>query len=318
MKKCSNKDCFVHEGEICAFGEDSHHVCSRWNNNASSEGLKPIDPPSLITGRVPWSSAALGTSDLARLYQQGPSLLVGVLGAENSGKTTFLSAIYLQLLSGRNLDGYDFCGSQSLGAWEAIASFSRFNHYRKASFPPHTPRGVDRTPGILHLALKDKNCSVKNVLFTDSPGEWFSQWAIDAESVDAQGATWTVNQSDVFLIFADSEKLAGPLRGKARGELRMLIERLAESVRDRPVALVWAKSDKPPVESVKTAVQNALSTNIPHAIEFEVSVDSPEGILEATERLLHSSWTPNKAKLMKEPPLRSTPFLAYRGQNELS
>ncbi|WP_434998503.1 TRAFAC clade GTPase domain-containing protein [Pectobacterium brasiliense] len=315
MSQCSNPNCFVHDGEKCCMGEMSPSDCLCWNKSASDA---MVDAPEnyINPSRVPWSSAALGSSDLVRLYQQGPSILIGLLGAENTGKTTFLAANYSLLLTGHFYDVAGFCGSQTLGAWESIAANTRFTSNNTPSFPPHTPRGLERTPGILHLALKDVKNTVKNIFFTDSPGEWFTRWAIDPDAVDAKGAKWTTSHSDAFFIFADCEKLSSSERGAARRELRAIIERLGESVGKRPVTLIWAKSDINPKEQIKSAIQEALLRNIPHAKEVEVTVNSAKTMLIAVDDLLQKAWSPLNSIHLVEPILQNNPFFAYRGHNE--
>ncbi len=317
MNRCSNQNCFVHEGESCCLGELNYEACSSWNQNKKVVKNGSINKEPTSASRVPWSSAALGSSDLLRLYQQGPSILIGLLGAQNTGKTTFLAANYLQILSGEKYKNFEFCGSQTLGAWESIASWARINNEQQLpSFPPHTPRGVERTPGILHFGLKDSKGVVKNIFLTDSPGEWFTRWSIDVNAIDAQGAKWTTLHSDAFLIFADCDKLGGEDRSTARRELRTIIERLGESVGARPVILVWAKSDNQPNESIKRAIQTSLKTNIPQAKEVEVSVTDPISFINALELILLKSWASNYCEPILEPILDNTLFLAFRGHNE--
>ncbi|EJL6790232.1 hypothetical protein VB602_05600 [Vibrio parahaemolyticus] len=292
--------------------------CKCWTEQKNIENETLSNDTVKNSARVPWSSASFGSTDLVRLYQQGPSILVGLIGAENSGKTTFLASIYLLLISGSRLSKFSFCGSETLGAWEAIAAYCRFNNTDLPSFPPHTPRGVERTPGVLHFTLRDENNITKNILLTDSPGEWFNQWSITPDSIEAQGAKWTAQHSDAFLIFADCEKLSGTERGVARKELRMIIQRLAETVCRRPVLLVWAKSDKSPSENIRQAIQTTLNESIPHALEVEVSVDDPSSMITATGHMLDHAWSPEKAKPISEPVVKNDAFLAYRGHYELS
>lgn len=298
-------------------GELNHEDCPSWNNNKEASKVVSKNRESEVTSRVPWSSSALGCSDLLRMYQQGQSIFVGLLGTQNTGKTTFLVANYLQLLSGEKYNNFEFCGSQTLGAWESIASWSRINNEKQLpSFPPHTPRGVERTPGILHFGLQDIQGIVKNIFLTDAPGEWFARWAIDVDAVDATGAKWTASHSDAFLIFADCEKLAGEERSVARRELRTIIERLGESIGSRPAILVWAKSDKQPIEGIKRAIQRALESNIPHAKEFEVTVEDPASFTKVLESILKESWCPAFCEPIAEPIIAYTPFLAFRGHHE--
>ena len=113
-----------------------------------------------------------------------------------------------------------------------------------------------------------------------------------------------------------SEKLAGEERSVARRELRTIIERLGESVGSRPTGLVWAKSDKQPTEGIKKAIQRALESNIPHAKQFEVTVEDPVSFTIALESILNEVWAPTFCEPITEPIIGNTPFFAFRGHHE--
>jgi hypothetical protein len=124
-------------------------------------------------------------------------------------------------------------------------------------------------------------------MFTDAPGEWFQKWAVNREAVDGEGARWLAEHADVFLLIADCEALSGPNMGSARGSLELLARRLAAERGQRPVALVWTKSDVAVVADVTKAIRDAVFGSMPDAIEFKVSIaagadqesDSGQGLL---------------------------------------
>jgi hypothetical protein len=317
MSRCSNSNCFVHDGEQCCLGELDHEKCSSWNSTEQDKKPNKQLNEREVSSRVSWSSSSLGSSDLMTFYHQAPSILVGLLGAHNTGKTTFLAANYLQLISGSDYSSGDFCSSFTLGAWESIASWARINNDKQLpSYPPHTPRGIERTPGILHMGLKSEEGKVKNIFLTDAPGEWFTRWAIDVDSREAKGAKWTAEQSDAYLIFADCEKLCGEDRSTARRELRTIIERLGEVIGGKPAILIWAKSEHQPPDGIKKAIQRALADNVPHAVELDVTVRDPKSFQRALDALLIAAWHPPKCKKIVEPVIKNTPFHAFRGHNE--
>ncbi|TMO84503.1 hypothetical protein CWC15_10790 [Pseudoalteromonas spongiae] len=298
-------------------GELDHEQCPSWNIKKQDEKQSNELAERDISSRVSWSSSSLGSTDLATIYHQSPSILIGLLGAHNTGKTTFLAANYLQLLSGKCLSSGEFCSSFTLGAWESIASWARINNDKQLpSFPPHTPRGIDRAPGVLHFGLKSGERKVKNIFLTDAPGEWFTKWSIKADSSEAVGAHWTASHSDAFLVFADCEKLSGEDRSTARRELRTIIERLGEVVGSKPVILIWAKSEHHPPEGIKRAIKRALEENLPQAIEKKVSVSEPSSFQIALDSLIKKAWHPFKGQNIVEPILNNTPFYAFRGHHE--
>ncbi|WNV06455.1 hypothetical protein RP726_08625 [Candidatus Methylospira mobilis] len=271
-------------------------------------------PTSTTQARVSWSGSALGLADIANLTPRGRSILVGVLGAHDAGKTTLLTGSYLQLLRGARLAGARFAGSRTLGAWESLAAWMRFDDSaRSPCFPPHTPRGTNRVPGLLHLALRSDNDEFRDVLLTDAPGEWFSRWAIQENAANAEGAHWIAQKADAFLVFADSQKLSGGERGVARNDLRQLIERLGNHVTNRPTALVWAKDDHQPSDTICEAIRRALYEQIPHSYETKCSANRPGSLLAALETVINSAWNKPRANAVATPVCSHQPFSAFRG-----
>lgn len=313
--RCSNPACHVHDGEGCAMGEREHTKhCPNWSGVAKAQEPQLGATPAEDVHRAHWSGAALGTMDLGSLVPRGRSLLVGVLGSHDAGKTTLLVGTYLACLRGREIAAAKFAGSRTLGAWEAIAAWLRYEDAARApSFPPHTPRGTARVPGLLHLAMRNGSGDLRDVLLTDAPGEWFTRWSINEQAPEAEGARWVVDHADAFLLVMDCKRLAGKERGDARNDARQLIERLAGHVAGRPTFLVWAKSDVAPAPLVRDAIRHTLRASIPRALEFESTTDRPESLAATVEASIQAAWTPALARLIVPPTVNSTPFAAFRG-----
>jgi len=316
-ERCTNPNCFVHDGEVCYLGEMEHGQCASWSaTTPETESDTAIH--TATSARVPWSGSALGLADMANLSPRGRTILIGVLGAHDAGKTTLLTGNYLQLMQGQSLANARFAGSRTLGAWEALAAWTRFDDAaRPPTFPPHTPRGTSRVPGLLHLALRNAEGEFRDVLLTDAPGEWFTRWAIKEDAPEAEGARWLVRNADAFLVFADCNRLAtsNPKRGTARNELRQLLERLGNHVGDRPTALVWAKDDIEPNAEIRTAILQVLAKQIPHALEVNSSTNQPASLTKAMEAVLCPAWSPQRASHIVEPILHQQPFSAFRGSH---
>lgn len=311
-RRCSNPRCFVDDGELCAEGKLHLAECPFWSADApkTEAALSSTE----TSARVPWSGSALGLADLANLVPRGRSILVGVLGAHDAGKTTLLAGNYLQLLRGHALADARFAGSRTLGAWESLAAWTRFEDAaRRPSFPPHTPRGTSRIPGLLHLALRGPKDEFRDVLLTDAPGEWFTRWAVWEDAPEAEGARWIVRHADAFLVLADCLRLCGRERGQTRDDIRQLLERLGNNVRDRPTVLVWAKADHQPPAVICGAIRDALKSLIPQATEVESSIQRRETIALTLEAALRPAWVPPRAHPVVDPILGHQPFAAFRG-----
>ncbi len=309
---CQQNHCYPDSG--CALGEVNKTRCEHWIAAGTSE--QETSPPASTSpaGDVPWSGRPLGTQDLVQVAARGPVRVIGVIGPAEAGKTTFLMYLYLLLQKGHELASGCFAGSFTLGAWEALAGYARWSGDDiPSTFPPHTTSEQTRVPGLLHIALRTTDGKLRDVLFTDAPGEWFTAWADKEQDPQAEGARWVTSHADGFLVFADSARLSGPERGKARGQLRSLLERMRNHVGSRPVSFVWAKADMAVPVGIAESLRTALQENLPRAQEASVTKNQPNSIIQATSSLLAETWTAPRAEPLLTPLLEDTPFGSFRG-----
>ncbi len=87
-------------------------------------------------------------------------------------------------------------GAGGLGALRRRSAAAGLSPAHAARLPPGAwPRCIS------HPAASD---GAWDVLLTDAPGRWFSQWALYEEAPAAEGARWIARNADAFLVFADS------------------------------------------------------------------------------------------------------------------
>lgn len=270
MDGCPHKDCFAPDTN-CALGHMNLANCSEWKGVAM-----PDTPSHAVAGdniRLPWTGNALGASDLSFITGRAKPMIVGIAGPESAGKTTLLAAWYLLL--GRGLltaTDWRFGGSFTLAGWEAVAAALRWAPGQPPRFPPHTASRGARAPGLLHLALRRAEGGLRDFLFADAPGEWYGQWAVDANAENAEGARWIARHADVLMLVADRQALSGPRMGVARSSFQLLTKRVAAERRGRPVALVWSKSDVEIAPAMESQIRAIVMTSMPDASEFSISV----------------------------------------------
>ena len=119
---------------------------------------------------------------------------------------------------------------------------------------------------------------IKDLVFTDAPGEWFDSWRVHINDENAKGAKWIHRNSDAFLLFADSETLNGPKRGLAKLQIQSVADRILGEIDDRPFALIWAKADLSiPATTQAQITQHIKQYPIAHYEEFSTSVKDEEG-----------------------------------------
>lgn len=315
-KSCTQPHCYPKDTGCC-LGETLHE-CPHFNRAQPKDTATSLD----LTGGegVPWTGSAFGLDDIAWLSSRQRPILYTPVGGHGVGKTTFLASLYIGLCRGVLPKRHEFIGSFTFGGWEKLAAYVR--HAPDGigpSFPPHTPVTEARLPGWLHMGFRTPDGRVHDVLLADTPGEWFTRWAVNAESSEAAGARWATRQADGFLFFVDSDGLAGPDRRNVVERTALLAERLSSVLAGRPVCMVWAKSDKEIRPQIRADVDTALKKAFPNSESFQTSVHTAQETIEPTRPF----WDPVQWLLFQRAahsplptasPIDATnPFLAFRG-----
>lgn len=305
---CKQADCYADTG--CIFGELNPNDCEH-----QAKGEDPETPSALPDGDVivPWHGSSLGLTELQFVASRQRPRVIGIVGPHNAGKTTFITSVYLMLFHGTRIPNKSFAGSFTLRGWESLANNLRYPTGAEPMFPRHTPVTEDRVPGLLHIAFRNATRRLEDVLFTDAPGEWFSNWAKDRNADNAAGARWIARHANAFLFFIDSEELAGANRGNARNLITSLAQRLADVIGNRQVLLLWSKDDVTVDAGMKEQIKDRLHTYFPGAPQIAVSIrnESRDGIRKVAEIILGDVQR-NGACLRCELPTPSpAPFLRY-------
>jgi len=280
MDRCPQPNCFADDNTTCTLGHIRLDMCPEWKRvNKGEVTASPGDDQMLL----PWSGLAMGESDLNFISGKVKPITVGIVGPENAGKTTILGAFYLLLSRGALTTAANpFSNSYTLAGWEAVATCLRWKPGQPPYFPPHTPSGAARAPGMLHLGFRREDRSLRDLLFADAPGEWFQKWAINEQAADAEGARWIAKHADVTLLIADRQALAGPKMGAARNDFQLLAQRAVAGARGRRLALVWTKGDVEVASAMEAQIRKAVASASSSIPEFTVSV-SPCGEIDAAE-----------------------------------
>jgi Double-GTPase 2 len=274
--KCSHPSCFPNDTGCNVEGCSNLSDCKYYEKG--KEAAKENQPTEEEFYRIPWTGNTLGLSDLNFLTASTRPILVGIVGVASAGKTTFLASLYCLLRHGKKIGGYSFSGSLTLNGWENIAWYLSWKNNGNIQFPPHTTNNSGRVPGLLHLALKNRNGDKRDLVFTDAPGEWFDHWRNSVNSENAKGAKWIHDNCDAFLLFADCDMLSGSKRGQAKLQINSVADRLFERIRDRPFGLVWSKSDVAVSDITKKQILSHIRENpLTHFNEFATSVNEGEG-----------------------------------------
>lgn len=307
---CQHERCFPDIS--CALGHIHREKCEHWLAGTDI-APKPEGEPQVSD--LPWNSYTLGTSDLAILGGRGRPIVVGLVGAPDSGKTSLLVILYMWLLKNGEVPGWVFSGSWTLGGWETLVQHGRWMGEVPPAFPPHTS-SAGRLPGLLHLAMRNGTGVVRDVFFTDAPGEWFTYWSKAPHEEGAGGARWVIDHSDVLLLLADRGALANPeTLPRARRETRDLIERVGAVCQRPPIIFAWTKKDLALAQPIWEAVETSRHQFASDSEEFETTTENPETIARVFSRALTLGESNHRSLSLIEPRQSTEPFLAFRGSH---
>ncbi|MBI4784107.1 MAG: hypothetical protein HY785_22735 [Oscillatoriophycideae cyanobacterium NC_groundwater_1537_Pr4_S-0.65um_50_18] len=317
MSKCTKPKCHVTDNLRCHEGNPDYQKCSFFVAGDSPE--TQIESAQQQSSLLSWTGFTLGMDDVAKFSPRSRVVTIALVGVSDAGKTSFLATLYLLLLNGQMLDGYKFAGSFTLGGWEILASKMRWSGQEPPSFPDHTPRGISRQPGLLHLALKDQSNQLYDVVFADAPGEWFELWAINRFDPQAEGARWLEQHAESVLMFLDSEKLSSPEhRGNARFQSLKLLDRVFDSYLPHAIGIVWAKYDMfMQNQAIDVLKQNVDRKKIKRSFNV-ISANFSEslGVIEAVSWSIEHALEGQEIRAIQIPVDYTNPFLSFRGRSE--
>lgn len=263
-------------GISCDLAIEPREKCPNFQASRASGAARPSLP---VTGgghSVPWTGNALGTRGLSFLASHGRTRLIALAGVSAAGKSTFLTMLYLLIARGFQMASGRFAGSTTLEGWDNLSRSLRLAPPDRPHFPYHTPVGGGRDTGLLHLALRQLDGDVLDLVLTDASGEWFRTWATNPEAPGAEGARWIVDHAHAFILFVDSARLAGELEDAVASlsETTLLAERLRDHVRGRRVGIVWAKADHEPHPRIRQRLEETLVRLFPNHEAFPVTIEA--------------------------------------------
>jgi GTP-binding protein EngB required for normal cell division len=320
-KKCDQEGCDAPKA-LCKISFSSEYQeCPNFDKTLSQ---LPVDSKSKGANAtvIPWSGIALTPDNIDILSHRSSPLLIGLIGAANAGKTSYLGMLYTLFFNGKKFNEWDFAGSYTLIAWEAQAKGLKIEANGKVAFPNPTPSNPDYY-SLYHLALK-KDKQLFDILFADSSGEVFTKWAAETDNSEAENAKWIYENSDAFIFFVDCEALIQG-RGRAKNSISQMADQISAGLKNRPVVIVWSKADKIKdiPTRIKEAVDELIADNFHDAPVFYISNFSKSADdemcyvnnLAATETILNKLTKPAKLNISPVVPMANDFFLDYHGKN---
>ena len=321
-ERCSRDDCLVPKGLCQELTSPDYQKCPNWNKSSEEEPITRKTMARKIT-KIPWSGLALEPNQIELISSRSTPKIIGILGPANAGKTSYLGMLYTLIFNGKRFKKWHFAGSYTLIAWETLAKYLKVKPNGKVDFPVPTPTNLDFY-SLFHLALRNES-HLYDILFADSSGEVFTQWANNIYDTNAENARWIYQHSHAFMFFVDCEAIIKE-RGKAKQKIAQLAGQIASNLNGRPIVIVWSKADQigEILPNIKDAIVKVLSRYFPKAFTIQISNFSQEdpdtlchiNNLKATEELFDKLCEPQALDLIPDRGETQDFFFRYRGNYE--
>lgn len=185
---------------------------------------------------------AKGQQDLNEFVDSEKPKLVALVGFANYGKSTFIGALYQQLIEKLNYKGYAFVDSETYVGFERRVFLRRVNGEDISD----TKRNILKENDILHLMLRSVKGHSHQVLISDKAGETYARYSSSDEEI---GRDIVLENADLVVMFVDAE--AG---SKSLAEHNMIVERYESMLTrlksqkklsaDTSYVVVFTKADK--------------------------------------------------------------------------
>lgn len=316
--KCNLQECPAPEAG-CHLGKDDCTLCENFVVEAAEKKIKKEKALDLQRSSIGWSGQAFTTDELALVSSRTSSIFIGVIGKADAGKTTFLAMLYTLLLSGKKLKDYNFAGTKTILGWDGLYHRLKFKKGNVA-FPQPTPVTSNR---LYHLALRNGDQQLKDVLFADASGEVFSLWSVNRNDDNADNARWIYSNSNAFILFIDCEALLVD-KNFAKKEVMLIARQLTHDLKDRPVIAVWSKTDKKNevLPSIKDTLKTELQDLFTNYKEIEISnflEPGPDELiytnnLAVVDWLLERIMIPSSPDLSLDGIVSDDLFINYKGK----
>ena len=156
---------------------------------------------------------AKGQQDLNEFVDSKKPKLVALVGFANYGKSTFIGALYQQLIEKLNYKGYAFVDSATYVGFERRVFLRRVNGEDISD----TKRNILKENDILHLMLRSEKGHSHQVLISDKAGETYARYSSSDEEI---GRDIVLENADLVVMFVDAE-----VGSKSLAEHNMIVER---------------------------------------------------------------------------------------------
>jgi hypothetical protein len=271
---CSNPDCSLASDGKCVEGFEVEE-CPHAGRISIDDVPATEEPETQVALPEPTIALSLGEpldrDEASTLQRRRVSRSIGLIGPNDSGKTSLVAGVY-DLLQEGPVSGASFAGSSTLIGFEKVCHLARAVSRRTVPHTERTSRGADAT--FFHLDVHQSENGLTSLFIGDRSGEDYLA-AIDQISQVDQ--FFEIRRADCITLLVNGEHLADPgLRHEVRAATPQMIDALIEARAIRKgchLAIVLTKKDSvlasPHAERVQRDFDGIVaSINASHAACF--------------------------------------------------
>lgn len=241
---CTNSDCNLASNGQCVEGYEVAECphAGRISLDDIPQEEEPAPPTQLPPPTIALASGAALERDVASILQrQRTSRAIGLIGPNDSGKTSLIAGVY-DLLQEGPVSGVAFAGSATLIGFEKVCHLARAVSRRVVPHTERTSRGADAT--FFHLDLHQDGQGTTSLFIGDRSGE---DYLAATDQVSQAEQFFEIRRADCVTLLVNGEHLADPaLRHEVRAATPQIVDALIEARAIREgcrLAIVLTKKD---------------------------------------------------------------------------
>lgn len=242
--RCSNDDCNFESDGKCVEGfeiEDCPHASEISIDDIPEAEERDVTVSQREQAVALASGEALDRDKASTLQRRRVSRAIGLIGANDSGKTSLIAGVY-DLLQDGPVSGVEFAGSSTLIGFEKVCHLARAVSRRTVPHTERTSRGADAT--FFHLDLFQEDVGLTSLFIGDRSGE---DYLAITDQISQTDQLFEIRRADCITLLVNGAQLAvSSQRHEIRAVTPHIIQALVEARAIRAgcrLAVVLTKKD---------------------------------------------------------------------------
>lgn len=256
---CGNADCNLASDGKCVEGYELDE-CPHVDGISIDDIPEAVEPDAAVVQSEPNPMITLASGDsldrgkASILQRRRVSRSIGLIGPNDSGKTSLIAGVY-DLLQQGPVAGAAFAGSSTLIGFEKVCHLARVASRRTAPHTERTSRGAEAT--FFHLDLHQDEIGLTSLFVGDRSGE---DYLAATDQISQAEQFFEIRRADCITLLVNGTQLAdSELRHEVKAATPHIVHALVEARAIRAgcrLAIVLTKKDSVVASLHADRVQN--------------------------------------------------------------